>query len=96
MSGFEASGQGMSAAGQRFVQAAEALSSHPIHGLAVGDVGSAEVAGALRAFQSEWGAYLRARAKASTLAEATLTGAAQDVARADELMAQRAARLGRS
>lgn len=95
MSSFEASGQAMSAAGQRFVQAAESLSAHPIHSLAVGDVGSADIAAALRAFQSEWGAYLRLRADASRRAEATLTGAARDIARADELIAQRADRLGR-
>jgi hypothetical protein len=96
MSTFEVSGQELGAAGRRFAEVADQLAGIPIHDLMVGDVGSVEVADALRAFQASWSAYARRRSEATLAASGTLDGVANDVARADELIAQRAARLGRS
>ncbi|MBQ3360081.1 MAG: hypothetical protein IJG47_14445 [Microbacterium sp.] len=93
---FEADGDEMNAAARRFEEVADSLSALPIHDLVIGDVGSPQVADALRAFQSEWSAYVRRRTDVLLVAKGTLVGVANDVARADELIAQRADRLGRA
>jgi hypothetical protein len=96
MSTFEADGDEMNAAARRLEEVAGTLSALPVHDLVVGDVGSLQVADALRAFQSEWSAYARRRRDAILALRGTLVGAANDVARADELIAQRTERLGSS
>lgn len=93
---FEMSGEELRAAGARFGQAAEALGTLPLHSIEISDLGSERVESAVRLFRDEWNSYARRRALFATAVKAMLDSASADVARADELLAQRADRMATS
>ncbi len=93
---FEISGEELRAAGARFEEVADVLAAQPLPSIDVGDLGSERVENAVRLFRDEWTSYARRRALLATVVAATLDSAATDVARADELLTERADRLATS
>lgn len=70
-----------------------AIATHPVHQLAVGDVGHAGVAAALNQFRQAWLAELHLRQGGATQAGQILTVAATDAEHLDTLLAQSSSRM---
>ena len=73
-----------------------AIAAHPVHHLAVGDLGHAGVAAALQEFRTAWVAEFHRRKQGTEQAAAVLTSAASDTERLDTLLAQAASRVTRA
>jgi hypothetical protein len=71
-----------------------AISTHPVHHLAAGDLGHTGLAATVNAFRTAWLTELGLRKKAATEAKLLLTSAASDTERIDTLLATAATRIG--
>ncbi|MFF1573797.1 hypothetical protein ACFVWR_13700 [Leifsonia sp. NPDC058292] len=94
MSTFECSPQQLRNAATNASTIGRAIATHPVHALAGGDIGHAEVAAALESFRSAWSGELRLRDEAAQQAARLLNTAAADTQHLDALLAHAAAGLG--
>lgn len=94
MSSFQCSPEQLANGASNALTIGGALNAHPVSAMPSGDLGHAAVTAALEAFRASWSGEFMLRAVAAQEAASLLTGAANDVARLDTLLAAAAARLG--